>query len=403
MLPIESTGATYGAAAAVLSAAGMTSSFLPQAARASSPATAIIFFIWVIPHKMCLNLRWVAGRSPTPQKTGRKLRAEGLMSSTPAWIVTVMLGVAACAAGDGPADSGPPGPIDTVPAASPGRGFPALAPWVSFYGTALQMGDLDTVAATFRIINIDADPDAGNFTTAEIRQLKAGGRNRVISYFNLGSCEHYRSYWATVPAGFVSCEANHAARRGSYAGYPDEEWMDVGDTSYQRLLLDHVAPRLVSRGVDGFFFDNFEIVEHGPSSGNGPCSASCRQGGLDLIRRLRAKYPDHLFVMQNATSDITRLGVTGGLAFTSLLDGISHEEVYAPAFDSQSEAELIAWSGDSLRPGRVPFFVGTEDYVGSCGSGAAALAADTASRARGFSPYATDASGNQAVVCYWGF
>ena len=325
------------------------------------------------------------------------------MSSSGMWILTVVLGVVACGAGDGPADPGPPGPLDTVPAASPGRGFPAVTPWVSFYGTASQMGNLDTVAATFRISNIDADPDAGNFSSAEISQLKAGGRNRVISYFNLGSCEHYRSYWATVPAGFVSCQANRAARRGSYAGYPDEDWMDVGDTSYQRLLLDHVAPRLVSRGVDGFFFDNFEIVEHGPSSSNGPCSAACRQGGLDLIRRLRAKFPNHLFVMQNATSDITRLGMTGGQAFTALLDGISHEEVYAPQYDRQSEAELIAWGRNGLLPGGRAFFIGTEDYVGSCGSRSAAIAAYTASRARGFSPYATDASGNQTVVCYWGF
>ena len=51
------------------------------------------------------------------------------------------------------------------------------------------MGDIDGVAATFRLINIDADPDAGNFTPAQIRQLKGGGRNTVITYLNIGSCE----------------------------------------------------------------------------------------------------------------------------------------------------------------------------------------------------------------------
>src|SRR6185503_5885630 len=73
------------------------------------------------------------------------------------------------------------------------RGFPDPGPWVSFYGGA-QGVDLAAVAATFRIINIDADPDTGNFTDAEIQTMRAGGKNRVISYLNVGSCEKFRSY-----------------------------------------------------------------------------------------------------------------------------------------------------------------------------------------------------------------
>ncbi|MCU1280392.1 MAG: hypothetical protein JWM53_3938, partial [bacterium] len=58
------------------------------------------------------------------------------------------------------------------------RGFPQTAPWVSFYGTAAEMGDLNRVASTFRVINLDADPGGGgNFTTAQIATLKAGGQN----------------------------------------------------------------------------------------------------------------------------------------------------------------------------------------------------------------------------------
>lgn len=343
---------------------------------------------------------------PRPGKTARKLVPRARLSSSAgrgARLTLLCLAALACGeAGTGPGPGGPE-PPDTVPAAHPGRGFPATAPWLSFYGHAGQMGNLDQVAATFRVINIDADPDAGNFTTAEITRLKGGGANRVISYLNLGSCETYRSYWDQAPAGLLSCGANLAAQRGSYQGYPDETWMDVGNADYQALILGHVAPRLVRRGVDGFFFDNFEIVEHGTGTGNGPCDAACRQGGLDLIRKLREQYPDLLFVMQNATSDVTRLGGTAGGSFPDLLDGITHEEVYAPAFDPEAESELLAWQADSLRPGGRPFFIGTEDYVGSCRAATRARAAYDASRARGFSPYATDASGGQAVVCYWGF
>src|SRR2546423_1273836 len=59
------------------------------------------------------------------------------------------------------------------------RGIRQNAPWLSFYGNAQQMGDLRRVAATFRLINIDADPGTANFSRAEIATLRAGGRNTV--------------------------------------------------------------------------------------------------------------------------------------------------------------------------------------------------------------------------------
>src|SRR5581483_8192897 len=156
-----------------------------------------------------------------------------------------------------------------LPDAASSRGFPVSGPWVSFYGTAAEMGDLAKVAATFRVINLDADPDGANFTAAQIQQLRAGGQNRVISYLNLGSCEMFRSYWSTAPAGLVSCSANTAAQLGPYQGYPDEVWMNLGDADYQNLILQHVAPRLASMGVDGFFLDNLELVEHGTATSDG--------------------------------------------------------------------------------------------------------------------------------------
>lgn len=291
----------------------------------------------------------------------------------------------------------------STPPDAPGRGFPAASPWVGFYGTAQEMGELAAVATRFRVIDIDADPGAGNFTREQIQELKAGGRNRVISYFNLGSCEQLRTYWADVPPGFVSCGANTAAQRGVYDGFPDEVWMDVGNADYQRLLIDHVAPRLAAQGVDGFFFDNLEIVEHGTATANGPCDASCAQGGLDLVRRLRERFPDLLFVMQNATGEVTRRGRTGGLDYPALLDGIAHEEVYAPEVDAAAQADLLAWAALGLRPNGRAFWIATEDYVGDCRARSAAYAAYQRSRAHGFSPYATDQSGGQKVICYWPF
>lgn len=292
----------------------------------------------------------------------------------------------------------------TTTTAATGRGFLDAGPWASFYGGANQV-DLAKMAATFRIMDIDADPDMGNFTATQIKQLQSSGKNKVLSYLNLGSCENFRGYWSSVPTGFLSCSANKAAQLGTYAGYSDEVWMNVGNPDYQRLVLDYIVPRLVAQGVDGFYFDNMEIVEHGTNTSNGPCDAQCSQGGLNLIAKLRDKYPNMLFVLQNATSDITRLGkatgASGTVAFPSLLDGIAHEEVYKPSYDQGAETELKNWATLNLTPGGRKFWIATLDYVSSCSNTTEAQAAFQASRARGFSPSVSDSSAGQQTVCYW--
>lgn len=282
------------------------------------------------------------------------------------------------------------------------RGIPSGGPWVSYYGDAEDV-DLARMAATFRVIDIDADPGLGNFTPAQIAALKAQGRNKVLSYLNLGACERFRTYWDTAPAGLVPCGANAKAQRGAYEGYPDETWMTPADPDYQRLILEHVAPRLVAQGVDGFYLDNLEIVEHGTQTANGPCGATCSQGGLDLVYELRRKYPNLTIVMQNATGERTRTGSSNGVPFALLIDGIAREEVYKPRPDAEAQAELARWAGMGLAPGGVPFWVGTLDYVGGCGNAAEASAAYAPARARGFSPYVADASAGLQAVCYWPF
>ncbi|HVT09390.1 MAG TPA: endo alpha-1,4 polygalactosaminidase [Polyangia bacterium] len=288
------------------------------------------------------------------------------------------------------------------PAAGPG--IRADAPWLSFYGTAEQMGDLDAVATRFRLINIDADPDTGNFSARQIRELKAGGRNTVISYLNIGSCERTRRYWKHAPAGLVPCAANRAAQIAPYRGFPDELWMNPSNPAYQRLILEHVAPRLAATGVDGFFLDNLEIVEHGATGGGtgAPCDRACVAGTLALVARLRQAFPGMVLVMQNATSATTREAVVGGVPFPRILDGVSHEEVYAPRYDRTAEAELLAWAAAAARHRNgARFSITTLDYVGNCRDRQRAERVYSRSRARGFSPYATISSANQDKVCDW--
>lgn len=286
--------------------------------------------------------------------------------------------------------------------AGSGRRIPANAPWLSFYGSAEQMGDLQRVAATFRLINIDADPDIGNFTAEQVRALKAGGRNTVITYLNIGSCERSRRYWSGAPAGLIPCGRNRAAQIGPYRGFPDEVWMNPANPDYQRLILEHVAPRLAAMGVDGFFLDNLEIVEHG-ATGNGtgaPCNRACATGTLALVARLRRAFPEFVIIMQNATSAATRDAVVDGVPFPRLLDGVSREEVYTPRYDRDAEAELLSWR-DLGRAGGPPFSITTLDYVGNCSDRRRALRVYTRSRSNGFSPYVTISSADQNSVCHW--
>jgi cysteinyl-tRNA synthetase len=287
-----------------------------------------------------------------------------------------------------------------------GPGLREPGPWISFYGTARQMGDIEHVARAFRIINIDADPaaDGGNFTDAQLRRLRGDGRNTVLSYLNIGSCERVRTYWASAPNGLVPCGSNRAAWLGAYDGYPDETWMDPSNEAYRRLLLDLVARRIAARGVDGFYLDNLEIAEHDDPASESWCSPSCRQGALDLVRMIRERFPNLVLVMQNATGEAMRLGRTGGIPFPALLDGVVHESVYTPALDEQAEHELMLWQQMGLRSREnLPFFIGVEDYVGACSNTAAARASYARSRAHGFAPYASDVSSSQKVTCYWPF
>ncbi len=283
------------------------------------------------------------------------------------------------------------------------RGIRENAPWLSFYGNARQMGDLRRVAAAFRLINIDADPGSGNFSRAEIAILRAGGRNTVVSYLNVGACEQDRSYWHAAPPGLVPCGANSAAQRGVYRRFEKELWMSPGDPDYRRLLLEHVAPRLAATGVDGFFLDNLEIAEHGAHDKEAPCDTKCREGALMVVAELRHRFPDLILIMQNATSRVTRAAQVGGVSYPSLLDGVSREETYAPRYDRDAEADLLAWKALGLAPNGRPFSITTEDYVGGCGELARARKVFNKSRGRGFSPYVTISSADQDTVCYWPF
>jgi cysteinyl-tRNA synthetase len=280
------------------------------------------------------------------------------------------------------------------------RDLPASPVWVVYYGAAAQT-NIEQLATRFNVIVIDADPDADppNFTAAQITALKAHGA-KVLSYLNLGACETSRDYWTTVPAGFVSCSANRAAQQGEYSGYPDEYWMNVGNAAYQKLIVDYVAPRLAATGVDGFMLDNVEIVGHDSHAAEGPCDATCKQGGLDLVAQLRTAFPNASIVLNAApTSAIS--GSSKGVSFPMLVDGDFAEQVFLPSLDTSLLQTLQTWKGIEARLPRHSFFTGTLEYVSSCSATSNAQHGWRASVAAGLSPSIATSSLNH--VCWWPF
>ena len=89
--------------------------------------------------------------------------------------------------------------------------------------------------------------DAEHFTKADITKLKKAGKT-VYTYLSIGSLEDYRSYYKAYKHLAIS----------KYDGWEGEEWVDVSDKAWQKLMLKR-AKEFKKKGVDGFFLDNADV------------------------------------------------------------------------------------------------------------------------------------------------
>jgi len=127
-------------------------------------------------------------------------------------------------------------------AAASNRGFPDPGPWVSFYA-ARRASNLAKLAATFRIINIDADPDTGNFTRRGIQALRAGGKPRdLLSQRGRVRCLPV----LPGPKDQISpLLLDHGRRSHAVRGSPTRNG-DLSVSGYHDLIVSYVAPRLAA-------------------------------------------------------------------------------------------------------------------------------------------------------------
>lgn len=280
------------------------------------------------------------------------------------------------------------------------RGIEADAPFVAFHGRAEQMGDLAEVAATFRVIAVDADPLNRKFTRQDLATLRAGGRNIVLGFLNVGFCDRAQAAWSTASEGILPCVGNLGAQIAEREGRPQQVWMDPEDYEYQRLIGEYLAPRLEEAGVDGFLLDGLDLLDHGEED-DVPCDKDCVAGGVALLAGLRKEFPDLVFVMQGGLSWLVRGAHVGRTHVAAMVDGVVGEEVYTPTYNPAKEADLLAWKVAGAKASGGAFAVFTQDYVNSCKDRAWAESIYRASRSHGFSPAIGTSPISRSRICRW--
>jgi cysteinyl-tRNA synthetase len=282
------------------------------------------------------------------------------------------------------------------------RGIDVSGPFLAFHGRAAQMGDLTQVAQQYRLIAVDAEPGDQRFTREELATLRAGGRNIVLGFVNVGFCDRAQPYWNTAPDGLLPCVANQSAQIGPRASHPGQSWMSLDDDEYHKLILEYVAPRIEKAGVDGFLLDGLELLDHGPEDDEAACDSDCVAGGVQLLVSLRKAFPDMVMVMAGGLSQPVRDAIGAGRA-PFLLDGVVGEGVYTPSYDAGREAGLLGWKGMGLKVNGHPMALLTQDYVTGCDDVAWARTVYQTSRGHGFSPSIAPSQAGRPRICHWGF
>ncbi len=184
------------------------------------------------------------------------------------------------------------------------------------YGVFIGIGrkDIDKLK-DYQTVVIDAE----HFTKEDIKKLKKAGKT-VYTYLSIGSLEDYRSYYKAY---------KHLAL-SKYDGWEGEEWVNVSDKSWQKLMLKR-AKEFKNKGVDGFFIDNADVYyEHK--------EPRIYKGLVKILTDIRKMN--------------TKLIINGGDVFVSkylkenkslkkIADGVNQEGVFTTLVENKKKGEEI--------------------------------------------------------------
>jgi polysaccharide biosynthesis protein PelA len=126
--------------------------------------------------------------------------------------------------------------------------------------------------------------DQGNYTPAEVRQLKAQNE-KVLAYISLGEVNTNAKHYNLLKNSTIGKNATW-----------DSHYLDLSSEKTVDVLLG-VIDQAISQGYDGFFLDNFDNF--------GPWGKQTAQKDalVSLLKKINAKYPHHTF-LQNAGLDL---------------------------------------------------------------------------------------------------
>ena len=94
--------------------------------------------------------------------------------------------------------------------------------------------------------------DGEYIEAADVAALQAGGAV-VLAYLSVGTIESYR-WWYQDAKPF---------RMELWDDW-GEWYADVNRAGFRRLIIDEVAPSILTKGVDGLFLDNVDMIETHP-------------------------------------------------------------------------------------------------------------------------------------------
>lgn len=189
----------------------------------------------------------------------------------------------------------------------------------------LQEVDLKRVASSpAQVAVIDASRDGsrkGEWTLAELKQIKVGGR-LALAYWSVGEAEDYRAYWK--PAWAKAPPAWLGKENPEWEGnYPVRYW----DPAWKRVLLAKDGPlaRLIAAGFDGVYLDRVDVFEHWAEAGEfSEAEGRARMAAFvgEIASFARKRCPGFLVIVQNAASVASRKDVLPAI------DGLALEDTF---------------------------------------------------------------------------
>jgi cysteinyl-tRNA synthetase, unknown class len=185
------------------------------------------------------------------------------------------------------------------------------------WGYQLQNAKADAIAhSKHDLLVIDFEQNGPrSFTSKQIKQMKAGGAHKIVSYISIGEAEDYRTYWksswSTKPPHWL--EKENADWDGNYK-------VRYWDPGWQKITLGRIKT-MAKAGYDGAYLDIIDAYEYFEDR-----RSSAAKDMIDFVAKLakaaRAINPKFMIIPQNGE------GLLKNKKYLSLIDGIGKEDLY---------------------------------------------------------------------------